>query len=141
MNAEPRSRLDGREGSFVRVVVAWGATAVALAVAAWAFDNFVISSWVTLLVAAAVYALVNSFLKPFATFLAQPLILVTLGVAYFFVNVLMLWVTVKLVDGFEIAGFWTYVGATIVVSLVNGIVRRALTPSRKAKTITFMRTR
>ena len=141
MSFDAQSRLDGREGWFVRVVVAWGATAVALAVAAWAFDSFVISSWVTLLVAAAVYALVNTFVKPLATFLALPLILVTVGLAYFFVNVLMLWVTVKLVNGFEIRGFWTYVGATIVVALVNSIVRRALTPSRKAKAISFVRKR
>ena len=120
-----------QEGWFVRTVVAWGATAVALAVAAWAFDSFVISSWKTLLVAAAVYALVNAFLKPIATFLALPLILVTLGVAYFFVTMLMLWLTVEIVSGFEIQGFWTYVGATIVVALVNGLVRRAVLPARR----------
>jgi putative membrane protein len=112
----------------VRVIVAWGATAVGLAVAAWAFDSFFISSGWTLVIAAAVYALVNIFLKPLATFIALPLILLTLGLAYFFVNMLMLWVTVKIVNGFEIQGFWTYVGATIVVALVNGIVRRAVLP-------------
>ena len=133
MNLKRHGRLDGREGWFVRVVVAWGATAVALAVAAWAFDSFVVSSWSTLLIAAAVYALVNTFLKPFATFLALPLILVTLGIAYFFVNMLMLWLTVKLVNGFEISGFWTYVGATIVVALVNSVVRRILFPGKNAR--------
>ena len=133
MNLKRHGRLDGREGWFVRVVVAWGATAVALAVAAWAFDSFVVSSWSTLLIAAAVYALVNTFVKPFATFLALPLILVTLGIAYFFVNMLMLWLTVKLVNGFEISGFWTYVGATIVVALVNSVVRRILFPGKNAR--------
>ncbi len=133
MNLKRHGRLDGREGWFVRVVVAWGATAVALAVAAWAFDSFVVSSWSTLLIAAAVYALVNTFVKPFATFLALPLILVTLGIAYFFVNMLMLWLTVKLVNGFEISGFWTYVGATIVVALVNSVVRRVLFPGKNAR--------
>jgi putative membrane protein len=83
-----------------------------------------------LLVAAAVYAFVNAFVKPFATFLALPLILVTLGVAYFFVNMLMLWLTVQIVNGFEIRGFWTYVGATIVVALVNSLVRRTSSPSK-----------
>ena len=123
--------LENRQGWIVRVLIAWGVTAVALAVAAWAFDSFWISSWTTLLIAAAVYALVNAFVKPFATFLALPLILVTLGVAYFFVNMLMLWLTVKIVDGFEIRGFWTYVGATIVVALVNGLVRRTVSPRKR----------
>ena len=121
-----------RRGWFVRVLLAWGATAVALAVAAWAFDSFWVSSWSALLIAAAVYALVNAFLKPIATFLALPLILVTLGIAYFFVNMLMLWLTVQIVHGFEIRGFWTYVGATIVVALVNGLVRRSSSPGHKS---------
>jgi putative membrane protein len=122
--------FEKRQGWLVRVLIAWGATALALAVAAWAFGSFYISSWVTLLVAAAVYAFVNAFVKPFATFLALPLILVTLGVAYFFVNVLMLWLTVQIVNGFEIRGFWTYVGATVVVALVNSLVRRTSSPAK-----------
>jgi putative membrane protein len=85
---------------------------------------------VTLLVAAAVYALVNTVVKPFVTFLALPLILVTLGIAYFFVNVLMLWLTAAIVNGFEIHGFWTYVGATIVVAVVNSLVRGISVPRR-----------
>ncbi len=119
---------DKRAGWFVRVLLAWGATAVALKVADWVFDSFLISSWSSLVWAAAVYALVNVLLKPIATFLALPLILVTLGVAYLFVNMLMLWLTVQVVSGFEIVGFWTYVGATIVVAIVNALVRRTPLP-------------
>jgi putative membrane protein len=125
-------RLGKHEGWLVRVLLAWAATAVALKVADWAFDRFWVSNWSALLVAAAVYALVNTFLKPIATFLTLPLILVTLGVAYFFVNMLMLWLTVQIVSGFEIDGFWTYVGATIVVALVNWLVRRMSFPGRKS---------
>lgn len=119
-----------RESWLVRVIVAWGATAVSLAAAAWIFDSFVISSDWTLIVAAGVYALVNIFLKPLATFLALPLILLTLGLAYFFVNMLMLWVTAQIVSGFDISGFWTYVGATIVIAIVNALVRRVVMPGR-----------
>ena len=44
-----------------------------------------------------VLGLANVFLKPLVTFIALPLILLTFGIAYFFVNVVMLlfteWVT------------------------------------------------
>ena len=46
-------------------------------------------------------------------------LLLTFGVAYFFVNVVMLLFTEWVTPDFSIDGFWTYVGATIVVSLVN----------------------
>jgi len=53
------------------------------------------------------------------TFIALPLILLTFGIAYFFVNVVMLLFTEWVVPDFSIDGFWTYVGATIVIWLVN----------------------
>ena len=66
--------------------------------------------------------LANVFLKPLVTFIALPLILLTFGIAYFFVNVVMLLFTEWVTPDFSIDGFWTYVGATIVIWLVNWIV-------------------
>jgi len=59
------------------------------------------------------------FLKPLLVFIAIPLIILTFGIAYFFVNVAILAFTVWVVPNFAIDGFWTYVGAVIVMSLVN----------------------
>jgi uncharacterized membrane protein YvlD (DUF360 family) len=50
------------------------------------------------------------------------LILLTFGIAYFFVNVAMLLFTEWVVPNFSIDGFWTYVGATIVVWFVNYVL-------------------
>jgi uncharacterized membrane protein YvlD (DUF360 family) len=44
---------------------------------------------------------------------------VTFGLAYFAINVLMLALAEWIAPDFKIDGFWTYVGATIVISLVN----------------------
>jgi putative membrane protein len=79
------------------------------------------SFWV-LVLAALVFTVVNRVVKPVVAVLSIPLIIVTLGVAYFFVNVLMLLVTDWVVPDFEISGFWTLVGATIVVWLVNLVI-------------------
>ena len=46
-----------------------------------------------LLLAALVFTIVNSFVKPMLAILSIPFIIVTLGIAYFFVNVLMLVLT------------------------------------------------
>ena len=43
----------------------------------------------------------------------------TFGLAYFAINVLMLALAEWLTPDFSIDGFWTYIGATIVVWLVN----------------------
>jgi putative membrane protein len=58
--------------------------------------------------------------------LALPLIVVTLGLAYFAINVAMLALAEWVASDFSIDGFWTYVGATIVVWIVNWILNVVL---------------
>jgi putative membrane protein len=76
--------------------------------------------------AAAVFTFVNWIVKPIVAILAIPLIILTLGVAYFFVNVLMLLLTGWVVPDFEVGGFWTLVGATIIIWLVNLVIGAAM---------------
>ncbi len=106
----------------VRVLVAWAINVFALLVADWLFDGFSIERWGPVILAGAVLGLANVFLKPLITFIALPLILLTFGIAYFFVNVVMLLFTEWVTPDFSIDGFWTYVGATIVIWLVNWVV-------------------
>jgi len=77
----------------------------------------------TLVVAALVFATVNLFLKPAAKLLAFPLILFTLGIALFFINILMLYLTDWIVAGFSIAHFGAAVWATIVIWGVNWVLQ------------------
>jgi putative membrane protein len=76
----------------------------------------------TLLLAALVLTLANMLVRPLVTFLAIPLIILTLGIALFFVSLAMLLLTAWIVHGFAIDGFWAAVGATILVWLVNVLV-------------------
>ena len=106
----------------VPALVQWGINVLGLMVADWIFSGFSIERWGPLLFAGAVLGLANVFLKPLLTFIALPLILLTFGIAYFFVNVVMLLFAEWVVPNFSIDGFWTYVGATIVIWLVNWLV-------------------
>jgi putative membrane protein len=110
----------------VAALVSWGSNVLALIVADWAFDGLSIERWGPLLLAGAVLGLANVFLKPLVTFIALPLILLTFGIAYFFVNVVMLLFTEWVTPDFSIDGFWTYVGATIVIWLVNWLVSQLM---------------
>ena len=106
----------------VRFAIAAAINVLALIVADWAFDGISIGRWGSLILAGVVLGLANVFLKPLVTFIALPLILLTFGIAYFFVNVVMLLFTEWVTPDFSIDGFWTYVGATIVIWLVNWLV-------------------
>jgi putative membrane protein len=105
-----------------RLVVAWAVNILALWVAAKLFEHVTSSGWRALIIAGLVFGIVNALVRPVLILLSLPLVLVTLGFFIFFINMAMLALTDWLVGGFDIEGFWTYVGATIVVWLVNTVV-------------------
>ncbi|HEV8460955.1 MAG TPA: phage holin family protein [Gaiellaceae bacterium] len=101
------------------LVVSWIANAVILAIVAWIFADVHSGTNGQLILAAAVFGILNTILKPILRLITFPLAVVTLGIAWFFVSMLMLWITSAIVSGFQVTGFWTYVWATIVIWLLN----------------------
>jgi putative membrane protein len=112
--------------ALVSALLGWGLNIVALLVIDSIFDGVEIRRWGPLLIGAAVLALANAVLKPILAVLTFPLIVVTAGISYFALNVAMLALAEWVAPDFSIHGFWTYVGATIVVWLVNWVLNSAL---------------
>jgi len=110
----------------LELLLRFGGNLAALWVASEVFDGMTYGDeFGVLALAAAVFTVANWIVKPVIAVLAIPLIVLTLGLAYFFVNVLMLLLTDWVVGDFEAGGFWTVVGATIVVWLVNVVISAA----------------
>jgi len=109
------------------IAVRWVLNVVALFVATWILSGVSYGDqWWTLFIAALVFTLVNAFVKPILAILSIPFIIVTLGIFYFLINVLMLFLTSWLVPDFDIDTFWWGCLAAIIVSLVNWIVAALL---------------
>jgi putative membrane protein len=125
-------RYDRRVPFPLRILVSWAVDAAALAVAAWIFAGISVGgSAGTLILAALVYGLLAAFVKPVLKLLTFPLAILTLGVAWFFVAMFILWLTDAIVGGFRIDGFWTLVGGTIVVWIVGAAADHWLFPKRR----------
>jgi putative membrane protein len=122
------------------LVVCWALNAAILAIVAWIFVDVHAGTTGELLAAAAIFGVLNTVLKPLLRLITLPLAIVTLGIAWFGVSMLMLWITDALVKGFDVRGFWTYVGATAVIWLLNAALdiavffwlRKAAEPSPTA---------
>jgi putative membrane protein len=110
----------------VRLLILWGINVLALIVVDLLFDGVLIDRWGPLLLGGFVLMVGNAILKPILAILTLPLIIITFGLAYFALNVLMLALAEWVAPDFSIDGFWTYIGATIVVWLVNVVVGAAL---------------
>jgi putative membrane protein len=110
-----------------KLLVRWVGNVVALFVAAWVLSGISYGDqWWTLFIAAAVFTLINAWVKPVLTVLSIPFIVVTLGLFYFLINVFMLYLTDWLVPHFEIRSFWWGVLGAIIVSFVNWLMSMVL---------------
>ncbi len=105
------------------LLVSWGMNAIVLALMGWLLSGVTFhgSAW-AVIIAAAVFGVLNTILKPILRLITLPLAFLTLGLAWFFVSLFMLWLTVLIVPKFDIDGFWNYVWATIVIWLLNVVV-------------------
>lgn len=94
--------------------------AVALYVAFRLVSGFDVSgTWEQYLIAGLVLALLNMIVRPVLTFISFPLIILTLGLFTFIINILMLWILDYLVSFVTIESFMALIWATIIVSIVN----------------------
>jgi putative membrane protein len=116
----------------VRILVGWAVDAAALAIAAWIFTGISVGgSAGTLILAALIYGILATFVKPVLKLLTLPLAILTLGIAWFFVAMFILWLTDVIVSGMHIDGFWDLVGGTIVVWAVGVVADFWLFPKKR----------
>jgi len=111
---------------WVALLIRWGLNILALIVVDWLFSGVSIDRWGPLLLGAAILTIGNTIIKPILAILTLPLILLTFGLAYFAINVLMLALAEWITPNFSIDGFWTYVGTVLVIWVVNWIAHEVL---------------
>ena len=103
----------------MRLGISWLTNALVLLIVTALLSGVTASGPAALFEAAAVFGVLNTVLKPLLRLITLPLAILTLGVAWFFVSLLMLVITKAIVSGFDIHGFWTLVEATLIVWAVN----------------------
>ena len=73
----------------------------------------------SLLVAGAIFGLFNLIVRPIALLLSLPLLIVTLGLFYFVLNGILLWVASFFLPGYNVAGVLPGIVGSLVFALVN----------------------
>jgi putative membrane protein len=119
-----------------RLAIMWVFNTIALFVATWLLSGLSYGDdWWALLISGLVFTLVNFFLKPVLAILSIPFIIVTLGIFYFLINILMLYLTHWIVPQFTIASFWWAALAAIIISVVNWVLRKLVEPDQADLTV------
>ena len=105
-------------GFLLRVLI----NAAALWVAAALIPGISLGSLGSTLLAALVLGVINAIVRPVLLFLTLPITLLTLGLFIFVLNAFCLWLTSRLVPGFEVHGFGAAFLGALVISAVSWIL-------------------
>jgi putative membrane protein len=93
-------------------------TWIAILIADNLLDGVAVTDYITGLIAAAVLALLNSFVKPILVILTIPITILTLGLFLLVINAAIVMAGAQIVDGFKVDSFWWALGFSLVVSLI-----------------------
>ncbi len=99
--------------------------------ALWITTQFItginVNSWQTFLFVGAVFLLINTFVKPILKILTLPLNLITLGLFSLILNGAIFWYLGSgIINGFTVSSFYTAFVASIVISVVNWLLRKVI---------------
>lgn len=88
----------------------------------------------TLFVVVVLLSFFNAILKPLLVLFTLPFIIVTMGLGILVINALLFLFVGRIVDGFQVAGFWSALGGSLVVSVTNWLASAFLgDPRRKQR--------
>ena len=110
----------------VTAIAIWVASALMDTIEVKAPEDNTVGKILVLLGIAAVFTVVNAFVKPIVKLLSLPLVILTLGLFLLVINALMLLLTAKITDAFtyglDVSGFWSAVGGSIIIAVVNWLL-------------------
>ena len=108
----------------MKILLSIVANAVALVATAYVVPGITFGgSWVQLLVAGAIFGLLNLIVRPIVLLLALPALVLTLGLFYFILNGLLLWGFSKFMPGYDVDGLWAGILGSLVIMIVNWVVQ------------------
>lgn len=103
----------------MRLVLTWLINAIALMALPYLMTSVTVTDVPTALIAALVLGLVNTLIRPLLVLLTLPVTVLSLGLFILVINALLFWFVAEVIEGFNVAGFWSAMGAAILYSIIS----------------------
>lgn len=115
------------------LIIRWLVLAIGVMLATKIIPGIAYDTGTTLLVVVLLLSFFNVILKPLLVLFTLPFIILTMGLGMIVINALLFLFVGKLVDGFQVSGFWAALGGALIVSVTNLIFTRMLAPPRTGR--------
>ena len=97
-------------------------TAVAVLIVSHLLPGVKVDEFTTSLLVALVLAFMNAIVKPILTILTIPITLLSMGLYLIVINGIIIILTDRLIDGFEVRNFWWALLFSFILSITTGIL-------------------
>lgn len=105
----------------LRLIVRWILNALALLLITLILPGMHVT-FVAALIAALVIGAITALLRPLIVLLTLPITLLTFGLFLLVINALLFWLASAIVPDFHVDTFWTALFASILYSILTGII-------------------
>jgi putative membrane protein len=119
------------QGFFLRTLI----TLLGLLLASAIIPGVTIEGTGSVILAAILLCLVNGFVRPIAFLLTLPITIITLGLFLFVLNAAMFGLVASMLDNFIVAGFWSAIFGSLVVSITSTIASWYIGPDGRIDVI------
>ena len=97
--------------------------AIAVAISSFLIPGIHVDGFFSALLVAVILSLLNRIVKPIIVLLTLPITVLTLGIFYLVINVMMVYLASSVLgSGFVVDGFFSALFFSIVLSIVNSIL-------------------
>lgn len=79
-------------------------------------------SWIQLILAGLIFGLFNLIVRPVAVLLSLPFLFLTLGLFYYVLNGILLWLAQFVLPGYRVSGILAGMLGSLVLMLVNWLI-------------------
>ena len=104
------------------IVLRWAILTIAIVVTSYLLDGIHVTGFFSAFLAAAMLGILNAFFRPVLLILTLPINVLSLGLFTFVINALMLKMASGVISGFVVAGFWSAIFGSLLISLVSFIL-------------------
>ena len=105
-------------GILAQIIIA----GLAVIITAYLLPGILVADFLTAIVIAALFALLNLTVMPILIFLTIPITVFTLGLFLLVINAVIVLIAAEIVPGFVVDGFWWALLFSLILSLINSLL-------------------
>ena len=105
------------------IIISWLISTLSILIVGHLIPGFEVQSFTSALIAAVVIGLINATVGLFLKIITIPISILTFGIFLLVINALMLMLASSLLSGFTVSGFWAAFFGSIVLAIINMIIR------------------